>query len=131
MFIIIFIFLFSDVVIPTSSTEKANIVLKAGQKVMVLKSPKGIYMQLESGKIIAIKTAFKVGQHNKSRSEGPQDCLPTMSKKCRFPIFFIKNGKIAAEFIHCLSICASACYDLTTPQHCLPTMSRKCWFPIH
>lgn len=26
---------------------------------MVLKSPKGIYMQLESGKIIAIKTSFK------------------------------------------------------------------------
>lgn len=28
---------------------------------MVLKSPKGIYMQLENGKIIAIRTAFKVG----------------------------------------------------------------------
>ncbi|XP_052898483.1 uncharacterized protein LOC128305189 [Anopheles moucheti] len=52
-----------DVVIPTSSADKSNIVLKAGQKVMVLKSPKGIYMQLESGKIIAIRTAFKVGQN--------------------------------------------------------------------
>uniref|UniRef100_A0A1Q3G2F5 Putative dna repair protein snf2 family n=1 Tax=Culex tarsalis TaxID=7177 RepID=A0A1Q3G2F5_CULTA len=49
-----------DVVIPTSSADKSNIVLKAGQKVMVLKSPKGIYMQLETGKIIAIRTAFKV-----------------------------------------------------------------------
>ncbi|XP_075970489.1 uncharacterized protein LOC142972923 isoform X2 [Anticarsia gemmatalis] len=48
-----------DVVIPTNSAEKTNIVLKAGQRVMVLKSPKGIYMQLESGKIIAIKTSFK------------------------------------------------------------------------
>ncbi|XP_050670450.1 uncharacterized protein LOC126969164 isoform X2 [Leptidea sinapis] len=48
-----------DVVIPTNSAEKTNIVLKAGQRVMVLKSPKGIYMQLESGKIIAIKTALK------------------------------------------------------------------------
>lgn len=46
-------------VIPTNSAEKTNIVLKAGQRVMVLKSPKGIYMQLESGKIIAIKTTFK------------------------------------------------------------------------
>ncbi|KAJ6642237.1 Helicase ARIP4, partial [Pseudolycoriella hygida] len=51
-----------DVVIPTSSAEKSNIVLKEGQKVMVLKSPKGIYMQLETGKIIAIRTSFKVGQ---------------------------------------------------------------------
>lgn len=34
---------------------------------MVLKSPKGIYMQLESGKIIAIRTALKVG-HNKDKS---------------------------------------------------------------
>lgn len=33
---------------------------------MVLKSPKGIYMQLESGKIIAIRTALKVG-HNKDK----------------------------------------------------------------
>lgn len=54
-----FITLFPDVVIPTNSAEKTNIVLKAGQRVMVLKSPKGIYMQLESGKIIAIKTSFK------------------------------------------------------------------------
>lgn len=51
--------LLTDVVIPTNSAEKTNIVLKAGQRVMVLKSPKGIYMQLESGKIIAIKTSFK------------------------------------------------------------------------
>lgn len=52
-----------DVVIPTSSADKSNIVLKAGQKVMVLKSPKGIYMQLETGKIIAIRTALKMGQN--------------------------------------------------------------------
>lgn len=51
----------TDVVIPTNSPDRSSIVLKAGQKVMVLKSPKGIYMQLENGKIIAIRTAFKVG----------------------------------------------------------------------
>ncbi|XP_018335887.1 uncharacterized protein LOC108744551 isoform X2 [Agrilus planipennis] len=49
-----------DVVIPTSQPDKGNIVLKAGQKVLVLKSPKGVYMQLENGKIVAIKTAIKV-----------------------------------------------------------------------
>ncbi|KAL1465223.1 hypothetical protein WDU94_004810, partial [Cyamophila willieti] len=49
-----------DVVIPTNSNER-SIVLKAGQKVMVLKSPKGIYMQLENGKIIAIRTANNKG----------------------------------------------------------------------
>ncbi|GLH05092.1 Uncharacterized protein GBIM_10708 [Gryllus bimaculatus] len=54
-----------DVVIPTNSPDRASIVLKAGQRVMVLKSPKGIYMQLENGKIIAIRTAFKVGGSNK------------------------------------------------------------------
>jgi hypothetical protein len=54
------IIFFVDVVIPTSSADKQNIVLKAGQKVMVLKSPKGIYMQLENGKIIAIRTSMKM-----------------------------------------------------------------------
>ncbi|KAK9747318.1 SNF2-related domain [Popillia japonica] len=49
-----------DVVIPTNHSDKNNIVLKAGQKVLVLKSPKGVYMQLESGKIVAVKTAIKV-----------------------------------------------------------------------
>lgn len=44
-------------VIPTNGNDRGSIVLKAGQKVMVLKSPKGIYMQLESGKIIAIRTS--------------------------------------------------------------------------
>ncbi|XP_033150709.1 helicase ARIP4 [Drosophila busckii] len=48
-----------DVVIPTNSSDKSNIILKAGQRVMVLKSVKGIYMQLESGKIIAIRTTSK------------------------------------------------------------------------
>ncbi|XP_065212538.1 uncharacterized protein LOC135840116 [Planococcus citri] len=55
-----------DVVIPTNTSDsRSSIVLKGGQKVMVLKSPKGIYMQLENGKIIAIKTAMKpaVGQN--------------------------------------------------------------------
>lgn len=60
-------------VIPTNSAEKTNIVLKAGQRVMVLKSPKGIYMQLESGKIIAIKTSFKGlgGQKSMDSKENP------------------------------------------------------------
>lgn len=35
---------------------------------MVLKSNKGIYMQLETGKIIAIRTALKVG-HNKDKTQ--------------------------------------------------------------
>ncbi|KAL4719342.1 hypothetical protein ACJJTC_000427 [Scirpophaga incertulas] len=61
-----------DVVIPTNATEKSNIVLKAGQRVMVLKSPKGIYMQLESGKIIAIKTSFKgLGQKAGESKDSP------------------------------------------------------------
>ncbi|KAI8428623.1 hypothetical protein MSG28_007359 [Choristoneura fumiferana] len=58
-----------DVVIPTNSAEKTNIVLKAGQRVMVLKSPKGIYMQLESGKIIAIKTSL--GQKGVDKDNSP------------------------------------------------------------
>lgn len=61
-----------DVVIPTNSPDKGSIVLKAGQRVMVLKSPKGIYMQLESGKIIAIRTALKLNQQKRdeeSRAE--------------------------------------------------------------
>lgn len=65
-----------DVVIPTNQADKGNIVLKAGQKVLVLKSPKGVYMQLESGKIVAIKTAIKV----RGRAEDNND--PTkVSKK--------------------------------------------------
>ncbi|XP_015123185.1 uncharacterized protein LOC107045422 [Diachasma alloeum] len=59
-----------DVVIPTNSPDKSSIVLKAGQRVMVLKSPKGIYMQLESGKIIAIRTALKLNQQK--REEEPK-----------------------------------------------------------
>lgn len=39
---------------------------------MVLKSPKGIYMQLESGKIIAIKTSFKgMGQKGADSKDSP------------------------------------------------------------
>lgn len=44
--------------------------MKEGQKVMVLKSPKGIYMQLETGKIIAIRTSFKMGQGKEKSPSG-------------------------------------------------------------
>ncbi|XP_067628188.1 helicase ARIP4 isoform X2 [Eurosta solidaginis] len=55
-----------DVVIPTHSNDKSNIILKSGQRVMVLKSAKGIYMQLESGKIIAIRTSSKATEATKA-----------------------------------------------------------------
>ncbi|XP_064542728.1 helicase ARIP4 isoform X1 [Drosophila montana] len=58
-----------DVVIPTNSSEKSNIILKAGQRVMVLKSAKGIYMQLDSGKIIAIRTTSKRTDEEKNKED--------------------------------------------------------------
>jgi len=79
-FVLINICAVSDVVIPTNSPDRASIVLKAGQRVMVLKSPKGIYMQLENGKIIAIRTAFKVGGAGKGSGAQHQECKPTSEK---------------------------------------------------
>ncbi|XP_026841790.1 helicase ARIP4 [Drosophila persimilis] len=64
-----------DVVIPTNSSDKANIILKAGQRVMVLKSTKGIYMQLDSGKIIAIRTTAK----NESEKPNKDDVIDITS----------------------------------------------------
>lgn len=55
--------------------------LKAGQKVLVLKSPKGVYMQLESGKIVAIKTAIKV----KGKADDSGDSSNKMTKPALLP----------------------------------------------
>lgn len=74
-------FFLKDVVIPTNAGDRGSIVLKAGQKVMVLKSPKGIYMQLESGKIIAIRTSANSKSNNPAvpgQSFNPQQ-QPTQS----------------------------------------------------
>lgn len=54
----------ADVSIQTNSADKSKIYLKAGQKVIVLKSPKGICLQLESGKVIAIRASAKAMQPN-------------------------------------------------------------------
>jgi hypothetical protein len=48
-----------DVSIQTNSADKSKIFLRAGQKVIVLKSPRGICLQLESGKVIAIRASMK------------------------------------------------------------------------
>lgn len=70
-----------DVVIPTNQPEKGSIVLKAGQKVLVLKSPKGVYMQLESGKIVAIKTAIKVrGKAEEDAAKAKPTSIPPAIK---------------------------------------------------
>lgn len=69
-----------DVVIPTNQPEKGNIVLKAGQKVLILKSPKGVYMQLESGKIVAIRTAIKVRGKAEEDAAKAKGILPSTIK---------------------------------------------------
>ncbi|KAJ8984004.1 hypothetical protein NQ317_006857, partial [Molorchus minor] len=78
-----------DVVIPTNQPEKAISALKAGQKVLVLKSPKGVYMQLESGKIVAIKTAIKVkgkaeDNHDPMKMTKPPLLPPSIKANPRF-----------------------------------------------
>lgn len=80
--------------IPTNSSEKSSIVLKAGQKVMVLKSPKGIYMQLETGKIIAIKTSFKVGQNKPVEAK-------EIPKKSKFSILSSYTLNLHHNVINC------------------------------
>lgn len=74
-------FLPSDVSIQTNSADKSKIYLKAGQKVIVLKSPKGICLQLESGKVIAIRASVKNGPQGVGGTEQKlgnfmQDALP-------------------------------------------------------
>lgn len=67
-----------DVVIPTNSSDR-SISLKAGQRVMVLKSAKGVYMQLENGKIIAIRSTQKSGNDLSSLVD------PAAAKKIPMP----------------------------------------------
>ncbi|XP_030764140.1 uncharacterized protein LOC115888533 [Sitophilus oryzae] len=84
-----------DVVIPTNQPEKGNIVLKAGQKVLVLKSPKGVYMQLESGKIVAIKTAIKVkgkAEENEHVKLGKAPNMPPQIKN-NAPMSMMKQNR--------------------------------------
>ena len=76
--------LFSDVSIQTNSNDKSKIFLKAGQKVIVLKSPKGICLQLESGKVIAIRASVKNGPSapgTESKSESFQPSQPSSSSQ--------------------------------------------------
>jgi len=93
LFVLINFCAVSDVVIPTNSPDRASIVLKAGQRVMVLKSPKGIYMQLENGKIIAIRTAFKVGGAGKGSGAQHQECKPA-SEKAEINAADYKKGEL-------------------------------------
>lgn len=60
--------------------EKSPIFLKAGQRIMILQWEKGIYVQLETGKVIAIRHAFKVGQ-NGPHPPPPQPPKPEETKK--------------------------------------------------
>lgn len=73
--------------------------LKAGQRVMVLKSPKGIYMQLENGKIIAIRTAFKtaLGANNKTEGNKPFTADKDDLKKGLSPL------NVSFQFSRCLN----------------------------
>lgn len=65
--------------------------MKAGQKVLVLKSPKGVYMQLESGKIVAIKTAIKV----KGKADESGDSSNKMNKPPLLPPSIKSNPSLS------------------------------------
>ncbi|KAH1016986.1 hypothetical protein HUJ05_007724 [Dendroctonus ponderosae] len=82
-----------DVVIPTHQADNDSIVIKAGQKVLVLKSPKGVYMQLESGKIVAIKTAIKV----KGRADDSSMDPLKMASNPPFLSSQMKNNPLAGK----------------------------------
>lgn len=62
---------------------------------MVLKSPKGIYMQLENGKIIAIRTAFKVG--NKGEKKADKRDFATDTKKGMCSMFYFIQAFFGTE----------------------------------
>jgi hypothetical protein len=72
-----------DVVIPTNSPDR-SISLKAGQRVMVLKSAKGVYMQLENGKIIAIRSTQKSG-NDLSTLVDPAAAAKTAADRMKIP----------------------------------------------
>lgn len=86
-----------DVVIPTNQPDKGNIVLKAGQKVLVLKSPKGVYMQLESGKIVAIKTAIKVRGKAEDSADPSKAPLPPNILKGNNPLSVLPPPRRAVK----------------------------------
>jgi hypothetical protein len=73
--------LFLDVSIQTNSVDKSKIFLRAGQKVIVLKSPRGICLQLESGKVIAIRASMKPGQSGDLKTPGIPGFNDTSSSK--------------------------------------------------
>lgn len=62
--------MYLDVSIQTNSADRSKIFLKAGQKIIVLKSPRGICLQLESGKVIAIRASMKAVSNNSNGSQG-------------------------------------------------------------
>lgn len=74
-------FSFVDVSIQTNSADKSKIYLKAGQKVIVLKSPKGICLQLESGKVIAIRASMK----NMPNTPGAEQSLDSFATQQNIP----------------------------------------------
>lgn len=50
----------SDVIIPATDTEE-SVILKEGEKVKIIKSEQGFFMQLDNGKVISIRNPIKTG----------------------------------------------------------------------
>lgn len=63
---------FTDILIPgtNTSTDSGPSKIPAGEKVLVIKTPKGVYIRTNQGKIFAVRTAPKPGTTTSAGSSG-------------------------------------------------------------
>lgn len=71
-----YIVIVSDIVIPgtataTQSGASAGSRIPAGETVLVIKTPKGVYIRTNQGKIFAVRTAPKAGDTSAKTSQSP------------------------------------------------------------
>lgn len=92
---------------------------------MVLKSPKGIYMQLESGKIIAIRTALKVGHNKDKTAQEPTFMAREMQKRNPTILPSVKTSATSAVSTSNANATGTGTFVTTPKASTVTTPSRQ------
>ena len=90
-----------DIIIPgtNTSTDAGPNKIPAGEKVLVIKTPKGVYIRTNQGKIFAVRTTPKTTASSTASSSMSSSSAATVARSSQATVTVLTNSSMSSGVI--------------------------------
>jgi len=87
-----------DIIIPgtNTSTDAGPNKIPAGEKVLVIKTPKGVYIRTNQGKIFAVRTTPKTSASSSASSSMSSSSVATVARSSQATVTVLTNSSMSS-----------------------------------